>query len=129
VVIRATEIPAENFGGDPYHVGWSHYRRCSVYPGGATGRAGGRLISQGSMHHRTRPGNLPTDDPTHGLQETIRPEVEQRLGPRGSLPIVGTLFPNFPFLRASARTFRVWHRWAGQIECGLHLRRQGPPQK
>ena len=44
-------------------------------------------------------------------EEAIRPEVEQRLGPRFSkiFPIVGTLFPNFSFLRASARTFRVWH--------------------
>jgi 3-phenylpropionate/trans-cinnamate dioxygenase alpha subunit len=37
--------------------------------------------------------------------------VEQRLGPRRHLvnPIVGTVFPNFSMLRATSRTFRVWH--------------------
>jgi hypothetical protein len=44
-------------------------------------------------------------------EEEIRPEVVRRLGLRSGLinPIVGTLFPHFSFLRASAHTFRVWH--------------------
>jgi 3-phenylpropionate/trans-cinnamate dioxygenase alpha subunit len=44
-------------------------------------------------------------------EQEIRPEVEKRLGPRVHLinPIVGTAFPNFSFLRATSRTFRVWH--------------------
>ena len=38
------------------------------------------------------------------------PEVEERLGPRRSLvnPIVGTIFPNFSFLRTTSRSMRVW---------------------
>ena len=44
-------------------------------------------------------------------EEETRPEVERRLGPRSRLinPIVGTMFPNFSLLRATSRTFRVWH--------------------
>jgi 3-phenylpropionate/trans-cinnamate dioxygenase alpha subunit len=40
-----------------------------------------------------------------------RPEVNARLGPRSALvnPVVGTVFPNFSLLRATSRTFRVWH--------------------
>ena len=52
-------------------------------------------------------------------EEAIRPEVEKRLGPRSALvnPIVGTVFPNFSILRASSRTFRVWHpKGPGKIE-------------
>jgi 3-phenylpropionate/trans-cinnamate dioxygenase alpha subunit len=44
-------------------------------------------------------------------EKQIRPEVEARLGARSRLinPIVGTMFPNFSMLRATSRTFRVWH--------------------
>jgi hypothetical protein len=44
-------------------------------------------------------------------EQQIRPEVERRLGPRSALvnPFVGTMFPNFSMLRATSRTFRVWH--------------------
>jgi len=40
----------------------------------------------------------------------IRKDVAKRLGPRYGVinPIVGTLFPNFSFLRGSSRAFRVW---------------------
>ena len=36
--------------------------------------------------------------------------MEERLGPRRSLvnPIVGTIFPNFSFLRTTSRSMRVW---------------------
>jgi hypothetical protein len=65
-------------------------------------------------------------------EEAIRPEVQQRLGPRfGKIfPIVGTLFPNFSFLRASARTFRVWHpRGPDRIEVWswVYIDRAAPP--
>ena len=112
------KFPAENFGGDPYHVGWSHLSAVQVgfTPGGATRPgAGGRLIQPGNGHGiiALAPGNLadPMIPTITAYEETIRPEVEQRLGPRFGkvFPIVGTLFPNFSFLRASARTFRVWH--------------------
>ncbi len=54
------------------------------------------------------------DAPLPAIQEyerAIRPEVNARLGPRATLtnPIVGTVFPNFSLLRATSRTFRVWH--------------------
>ena len=44
-------------------------------------------------------------------EKEIRPEVEKRSGPRSGRinPIVGTAFPNFSMLRATSRTFRVWH--------------------
>jgi hypothetical protein len=44
-------------------------------------------------------------------EREIRPEVNQRLGPRAELtnPIVGTVFPNFSVLRGTSRTLRVWH--------------------
>ena len=43
-------------------------------------------------------------------EREIRPEVNQRLGPRAELvnPIVGTVFPNFSVLRGTSRTLRVW---------------------
>jgi len=44
-------------------------------------------------------------------EQEIRPEVGKRLGPQMGLvsPVVGTLFPNFSWLRVGSRTFRVWH--------------------
>jgi 3-phenylpropionate/trans-cinnamate dioxygenase subunit alpha len=44
-------------------------------------------------------------------EKEIGQEVRSRLGPRAGLvnPIVGTMFPNFSMLRATSRTFRVWH--------------------
>ena len=55
-----------------------------------------------------------TDPPVPELlayEEQVRPEVQRRLGPRLALvnPFVGTVFPNFSFLRAASRSFRVWH--------------------
>ena len=52
-------------------------------------------------------------------EKAIWPEVQKRLGDRINkvVPIVGTVFPNFSFLRAVARTFRMWHpRGPDQIE-------------
>src|SRR5438093_10668018 len=56
------KFPAENFGGDPYHVGWSHLSAGQVgfTPGGATRPgAGGELLQPGSGPSRTAlsPGN------------------------------------------------------------------------
>ena len=44
-------------------------------------------------------------------ERQIRPEVDKQLGSRSGRvnPVVGTLFPNFSMLRATSRTFRVWH--------------------
>jgi hypothetical protein len=61
-------------------------------------------------------------------EQQIRPEVERRLGPRSALvnPFVGTTFPNFSMLRATSRTFRVWHPRGAEKTEGLvlDLRRQ-----
>ena len=66
-------------------------------------------------------------------EEEIRPQVEEHLGPRYGMvnPIVGTVFPNFSFLRAASRTFRVWHpRGPDKIEVWswIYVDKAAPPQ-
>jgi phenylpropionate dioxygenase-like ring-hydroxylating dioxygenase large terminal subunit len=111
------KFPAENFGGDAYHVPWSHLS--AVRTGFSTGitskpTAGGRIISPGNGHCILAVGANDVADPpvpeVLAYEEAIRPEVERRLGARLGLinPIVGTVFPNFSMLRATSRTFRVW---------------------
>ena len=120
------KLPAENFAGDGYHAIWSHLS--AIKTGFASDRrlrpgSGGLLVSPGNGHCIIAAGpNDVTDPPVPELlayEEEIRPEVEKRLGPRSALvnPIVGTVFPNFSMLRASSRTFRVWHpKGPGKIE-------------
>jgi len=112
------KFPAENFGGDLYHVGWSHLS--AVQTGFSSGvstkrETTGSMVSPGNGHVMicVGPGDI-GDPPVPELldyERCIRPEVEKRLGPRSSLvtPLVGTMFPNFSMLRATSRTFRVWH--------------------
>jgi len=112
------KFPAENFGGDSYHVQWTHLS--AIQTAFSTGVAT-KPNSTGSM---VSPGNghilicvCPNDvgDPPMpeilAYEKEIRAEVEQRLGARAKLinPIVGTMFPNFSMLRATSRSFRVWH--------------------
>jgi 3-phenylpropionate/trans-cinnamate dioxygenase subunit alpha len=112
------KFPAENFGGDRYHVQWSHLS--AIKTGFSSGvsikpTSAGSLVSPGNGHCLICFG--PQDVPEPPIpelltyEEEIRPEVEKRLGPRIHLtnPVVGTIFPNFSFLRATSRTFRVWH--------------------
>ena len=112
------KFPAENFGGDRYHVQWSHLS--AIKTGFSSGvsikpTSAGSLVSPGNGHCLICFG--PQDVPEPPIpelltyEEEIRPEVEKRLGPRIHLtnPVVGTVFPNFSFLRATSRTFRVWH--------------------
>ena len=112
------KFPAENFGGDRYHVQWSHLS--AIKTGFSSGvsikpTSAGSLVSPGNGHCLICFG--PQDVPEPPIpelltyEEEIRPEVEKRLGPRSHLinPVVGTVFPNFSFLRATSRTFRVWH--------------------
>ncbi len=72
------------------------------------------MLSPGNGHCTIAIGPEDVPDPPVpeilAYEETIRPEVEKRLGPRYGMvnPIVGTVFPNFSMLRA-VRTFRVWH--------------------
>jgi phenylpropionate dioxygenase-like ring-hydroxylating dioxygenase large terminal subunit len=112
------KFPAENFGGDAYHVGWSHLSAIRTgFSVGVTAKptAGGTMLSPGNGHCILAVGANDVSDPPVpeilAYEDTIRPEVEQRLGPRRHLvnPIVGTVFPNFSMLRATSRTFRVWH--------------------
>ena len=112
------KFPAENFGGDAYHVAWSH--RSAISAGFSTGATlkpttSGSMLSPGNGHCIIAFGAHDVGDPPIPeiltYEERIRPEVERRLGPRIGLvnPIVGTVFPNFSILRATSRTFRVWH--------------------
>jgi 3-phenylpropionate/trans-cinnamate dioxygenase alpha subunit len=112
------KFPAENFGGDAYHVSWSHLSAVKTsFSTGVTSKpeTTGSMVSPGNGHILICVGpNDSGEPPMAELQDyerQIRPEVEERLGPRSALinPIVGTMFPNFSMLRATSRTFRVWH--------------------
>jgi nitrite reductase/ring-hydroxylating ferredoxin subunit len=112
------KFPAENFGGDAYHVQWTHLSAIkTAFSVGVVSRrdASGSMISPGNGHVLICVGPKDVGEPPvpviTAYEEAIRPEVEQRLGPRLQRvnPIVGTVFPNFSFLRATSRTFRVWH--------------------
>ena len=81
------------------------------------------MISPGNGHCIISVGPNDSADPPVpeilAYEESIRPEVDRRLGPRYEQvnPIVGTAFPNFSFLRGTSRAMRVWHpRGPGSIE-------------
>ncbi|MCH7606917.1 MAG: aromatic ring-hydroxylating dioxygenase subunit alpha [Chloroflexi bacterium] len=112
------KLPAENFAGDAYHVPWTHLSGIrSGFSVGVTAQptSVGAIVSPGNGHGLITVG--PDDSPDAPVElikdyeDQIRPEVVARLGTRYSqlTPIVGTVFPNFSILRASSRTFRVWH--------------------
>jgi phenylpropionate dioxygenase-like ring-hydroxylating dioxygenase large terminal subunit len=112
------KFPAENFGGDAYHVPWSHLSAITTsFSTGVTTKpdATGTMVSPGNGHVVICVGpEMVGEPPISELQAydtETRPEVAKRLGPRSALvnPIVGTMFPNFSLLRATSRTFRVWH--------------------
>ena len=109
------KFPAENFGGDLYHVEWSHLSAIETAFGLAAAPTTGNMVSPGNGHVVICFGpNDATDPPVPeplDYEQQIRPEVERRLGLRSGLvtPIVGTMFPNFSMLRVTSRTFRVWH--------------------
>ncbi|HXG36074.1 MAG TPA: aromatic ring-hydroxylating dioxygenase subunit alpha [Dehalococcoidia bacterium] len=115
------KLPAENFGGDGYHAGWTHLSTVKVgYTSGtvlqrAQSQGAGCVISPGNGHCiiALGPGDQP-DPPLPEIleyEQAIRPEMEQRLGERlnKATIIVGTIFPNFSFIRTAARTLRVLH--------------------
>jgi 3-phenylpropionate/trans-cinnamate dioxygenase subunit alpha len=112
------KLPAENFGGDGYHVSWSHLSAVRTGSGGDFRVAPdplGTILSPGNGHCLACVGpDMEADPPIAEILEyeaAIAPEMAQRLGPRLKLvkPIVGTVFPNFSMLRPTSRTFRVWH--------------------
>jgi phenylpropionate dioxygenase-like ring-hydroxylating dioxygenase large terminal subunit len=134
------KFPAENFGGDAYHVGWSHLSAINTgfSPGTPTRQMWkGSILSPGNGHCIIALGPQDSAAPPVpeivAYEQAIRPEVEHRLGPRRRLinPIVGTVFPNFSLLRAAARTFRVWHpRGPDKIEIWswIYVDKAAPPE-
>ena len=111
------KFPAENFGGDAYHVQWTHLS--AITTGFSTGvtanqKSQGSMVSPGNGHMLICFGPTDIGDPPMpeilAYEQEIRAEVDQRLGPRTARvnPVVGTMFPNFSMLRATSRTFRVW---------------------
>ena len=120
------KFPAENFGGDAYHVHWSHGAAITTgFSVGSTASpaSANRMVSPGQGHGlicigADAYGDAPLPE-IQAYEREIRPEVERRLGPRARLvnPIVGTVFPNFSVLRGTSRTLRVWQpRGPGKTE-------------
>ena len=120
------KLPAENFGGDAYHVSWSHLSAIRAgFAGDFRLRAstGGTLISPGQGHCVISLGGgdiaeAPEPELIAYEQET-RPETVKRLGPRAEQvsPIVATVFPNLSIIRSTSHSFRVWHpKGPGEIE-------------
>jgi len=112
------KLPAENFGGDGYHVSWSHLSAVRTGSGGDFRVAPdplGMVLSPGNGHCLAAVGPDTVADPPSPeilkYERRILPEMAARLGPRLNRvkPIVGTVFPNFSMLRPTSRTFRVWH--------------------
>ena len=134
------KFPAENFAGDAYHAPWSHLSAVKTgFADSATARrpSHGSTVSPGNGHCIIAIGPDDRPDPLRpeitAYEEEIRPEGELRLGSRIGLitPLVGTVFPNFSILRASARTFRVWHpRGPDSIEVSswVFVDRAAPPE-
>ena len=92
------KFPAENFGGDAYHVQWTHLSAIKTsFSTGITAKpnATGALVSPGGGHVLICVGPDDVGEPPVpeilAYEEEIRAEVEQRLGPRRRLinPIVG----------------------------------------
>ena len=134
------KLPAENFGGDSYHVAWTHLSAIrSGFSVGVTSQPAsrGRMVSPGNGHVAitVKPGDVP-DPPVPVIreyEERIAQDVAKRLAPRSSLvnPIVGTVFPNFSFLRGSSRSFRVWQpKGPDKIEIWswIYVDKTAPPE-
>jgi phenylpropionate dioxygenase-like ring-hydroxylating dioxygenase large terminal subunit len=134
------KFPADNFSGDGYHTGWSHLSAVTTgFGGGFRTRpaGGGKAISTGNGHCMLTLGPDDVADPPVpeilDYEESIRPEVQRRLGERLKLvqPGVGTLFPNFSMLRSIARTFRVWHPRGPEkteVWANVFVDRAAPPE-
>jgi len=112
------KFPAENFAGDGYHVSWSHLSAARTGSGGdfrVKPDPLGRALSPGNGHSVMTIGpDMDADPPIPEIVEyekEVAAEIAKRLGSRfgRGKPTVSTLFPNFSMLRASSRTFRVWH--------------------
>ena len=110
------KMPAENFSGDSYHVGWTHLsaiRNSFAATTAIDSQSGGSIVTAGAgsvicFGRDDEPS--PPIPALHQYEEAIKEEVRKRLGPRRDIvnPSVATIFPNFSMVRAVARTFRVW---------------------
>ncbi len=134
------KMPAENFGGDGYHTGWSHLSAVTTGFGGdfrSRPSREGAVLSPGNGHCIV---GLGPDDPSDpavpeilAYEEQIRDEVAQRMGERLRLikPHAGTIFPNLSLLRSVARTFRIWQpRGPGrtEIHSAVYVDKAAPPE-
>ncbi len=134
------KLPAENFGGDAYHVSWSHL---SAIRAGFAGdfrlrnNTGGTLVSPGGGHCVINLGAgsiAEAPDPELlAYEEETRPETVNRLGPRAEQvsPIVATVFPNLSIIRSTSHSFRVWHpKGPGEIEiwAWIFVDKAAPPK-
>ena len=112
------KFPAENFGGDAYHVQWSHGAAIATGFSVGVDREPGDRQQDGVAGqrpcpdlHRARRLRRRADarDPGLRARDPARGQAAARAA-RGLInPIVGTVFPNFSLLRGTSRTFRVWH--------------------
>jgi phenylpropionate dioxygenase-like ring-hydroxylating dioxygenase large terminal subunit len=132
------KIPADNFGGDPYHVSTAHGSLTAMGLLPSRDVDATRIVAVSDPEHghclecTVLPDRGETDEQLvaracrmHGVPENGAKELRSRLTPEqlDSLvrhPVsVGTLFPNFSFLRAPLRsvvdgpyapafTIRVW---------------------
>ena len=120
------KVPAENFSGDAYHVGWTHL---SALRAGFTQAPNTKTASQGNiLSHANGHGVIvvgagenvgPQVPELLEYEQQIQAEVEERLGPRARQvsPIVASVFPNFAMVKANSRSFRMWHpHGPGKIE-------------
>ena len=112
------KLPAENFGGDAYHVAWNHLSALTsgfTQAPAARQTPGGGTLSPGNGHCILAVGaedySSAAEEIIQRYEESIRAETLSRLGERLEkiTPNVGTLFPHMSFLRCSSRSFRVWH--------------------
>ncbi len=134
------KMPAENFGGDGYHTGWSHLSAVTTGFGGnfrASRARAGSVISPGNGHCIVGLGPNEVSDPEVpeilAYEERIRDEVVRRLGDRLKLvkPHAGTIFPNFSMLRSVARIFRTWQpKGPGrtEIQSAVYVDKAAPPE-
>jgi phenylpropionate dioxygenase-like ring-hydroxylating dioxygenase large terminal subunit len=119
------KFPAENFGGDAYHVQWTHLSAiATAFSTGVTAnpKSKGSMLSPGNGHVLICVGPEDSSDPPvpalQAYERAIRPEVERRLGPRCRLinPIVGTV----------SRIFRLCAAPRAASGCGSRAGRTRP---
>lgn len=121
------KVPAENFVGDGYHVGWTHAAALQMLGGPLAGLAGNRadmpyddLGKQFTTRHGHGFGVInesatslhPENEKYAEFMAKTRGAVAENLGkPREELYMShwnGTIFPNCSFLYGT-NTFKIWH--------------------